>query len=421
MSRNEDGSDAPSPPIATHKRVEQVVKSTDNVVLTEPLEVLSNHSKGNGAVSVVNSPTTAESSLEPDLTSTGLVGWWTFEDGGVVSTAAECKRGQKRKDTRKWPIDGSKQGVKTPQLDPLIRNRSRSPVSLHHVKHRMDGVEIDMTDEGVTPLGVRGDVPIDRSESRTPQVSRTGTSASSHPSAAAITGNDQDLPAERKTTGDLKKSRVVDVTEHRFPSLIRRHVSPLPFLPPSVDPTLFLPTPPTPPIHPVDKPLDTSIKSDTAVLESACKTVSDRDIEGDRTFLRNILTINSSTAIEKWNKMGGIGIPWQWLDAEYLSSLSHLSTLSLSSAKNTGVTSPQSKNTKKGTQPETSTNAFPLLLSALPKVPVPLPSYCEDNQCPFELRKCKLAQLGRDLQFEVICPQGRYGMISRCVFIADPL
>ena len=400
MLKNEDGSDASSAPIVARKRVEQVVKSKDGGVQIEASEVLSDQNKVTSVRPVVNNSHAGVSNVAvPDLTSTGLVGWWTFEDGGVVSTAVECTKGKgrkDRKDDRKCTVDGSRHGVKLSQPDKTMQSTGHSPSSSHHVKYVENNVEGCVPEGKVDHLDVKGAVLIDRMEARTRQ---ERTSASSH--SPVITDDDQDLiAAERKIAGDMKKRRVTDVAEHRFPSLIRRHVSPLAFRPPSLDPTLFQLTPP----HPIDKPPDTSTKSDMAVSERERKKECDKEIEGGRNFLRNILTINASAAVEKWNRMGGIGLQWQWLDAEYLSSLSHLTALSISS--NTGVPSPSKEKSEKKIQPGTTTNILRLPLSALPKVPVPVPSYCEDNQCPFELRKCKLAQLGRDLQIEVPCPQG---------------
>lgn len=107
-------------------------------------------------------------------------------------------------------------------------------------------------------------------------------------------------------------------------------------------------------------------------------------------------TVVGPEALQAWRRGGGDGPRWRWLDANYLSALAPVLAAAADGQR----------------------DLSPLMADfgatgLLPDVPVPVPSYRNSQQCPFELRRNRLIQLGRALQLEVECPQGCGELVRR--------
>jgi hypothetical protein len=293
-----------------------------------------------------------------DLSSNGLIGWWAFEDGGIVSKVESLAR-EKKETIKKDKAE--KKELADLMVDDDLLSLSRT-LSLSEISP-------------LSPTKVEVSLSVDTSDKKKGFVARSRSRNSIN-----TTVNDSDGTTKQNGASDLRKNRVADVADHRFPSLIQQVIAPLAFSPPLLDSSIF-------------GSQSTAKEAGIASLSSSETKLKAESIRSSSK--KKVLLFDPAPALQRWSVSGGDGLKWRWLDATYLSSLSHLTAAAVEIAANAA-----------GYKKKNSVATNYSSLSTLPDVPVPVPSYMSAYQCPFEIKKNRLAQLGRALQEEIPCPAG---------------
>lgn len=413
--KNEDGGDASSEPVIVRKRKEQEQFNGDGrhgVDKNEGEEGA--HILDGGLSALTLGSSIVETVQDEDLSSRGLVGWWPFEDGGIVSKAESFAR--EKEETLRKAKEAEKKKKAHLMVDSDLLSLSRSlslsnesllsppqPSKVRTLKppSKPPSSTTSSSLKEETEVAVLGEKKrgfVARSRSRAGVRLTAADSVISAKDDVDETTNTQD------GASDLRKDRVADVSDHRFPSLIQQIVARLSFSPPSLDSTLFKSSP----IDSGSQSLTTTTveREEGGGRESSVLSTGEKKMKADSGSVISktkamefeaVTLFDPASALLRWGKNGGNGLRWRWLDARYLSSLSHLTAASLASAAATSVIGNKKRKSLATNYSSSST---------LPDVPVPVPSYLSAYQCPFEIRKNRLAQLGRALQEEISCPAG---------------